>query len=244
MVHTKLYSESFPENINDLRSPSNYPFVGMLYDDSSLLYSYEPIIKQNDNEILYKAPLVQDGEPTGNSGLSSINIDVPGIMLTGDDYNILPFNYTSSDKILSGWYEASIGGIVCYCLNCNGITELVLPNGVEEIDALAFNCPNLTTVTLPSSIKRFKSATYTDVWSENLETVTHTLIFGSNIETIYFDGTMNEWKAIDKNTNWIPIGKRVRVNCHDYWLIVNNIPSVDIEEVYPQPIKPGGSIEK
>jgi hypothetical protein len=242
MVHTQLYSESFPENINDLRSPSNYPFVGMLYDDSSLLYSYESIIKQNDNEILYKAPLVQDGEITGNSDFSSINIDVPGITLTGDDYNILPFNYTSSDKIMSGWYEASIGGIECYCLKCNGITELVLPNGVEEIDAMAFKCPNLTTVTLPSSIKRFRSVTYTDIYSADLETVTHTLIFGSKIETIYFDGTMNEWKAIDKNTNWIPIGKIVRVICHDYFLRVkNNISSVDIEA---QPKEPGGSIEK
>ena len=243
MVHTKLYSESFPENINDLRSPSNYPFVGMLYDDSSLLYSYKPRIKQNDNEILYKPPLVQDGELTGNSSFSSIEINVPAIMLTGDDYNILPFNYTSSDKIMSGWYEASIGGVECYCLNCNGITELVLPNGVEEIDALAFKCPNLTTVTLPSSIKRFKSVTYTDIYSADLETVTHTLIFGSNIERIYFDGTMNEWKAIDKNANWIPIGKIVRVICHDYFLTVTNIPSVDIE-IDAQPIEPGGSIEK
>ena len=50
MVHTKLYSKSFPVNINDLRSPSNYPFVGMLSDNNSLLYSYESIIKQNDDE--------------------------------------------------------------------------------------------------------------------------------------------------------------------------------------------------
>ena len=227
MVHTKLYSESFPENINDLRSPSNYPFVGMLYDDSSLLYSYETIIKQNDNEILYKAPLVQDGEYTGNSGFSSIEINVPAIMLTGDDYNILPFNYTSSDKILSGWYEAS-DGRECYCLNCNGITELVLPNGIEEIDALAFKCPNLTTVTLPSSIKRFKTVRYTDVWSADLETITRTLIFGSNITTIYFDGTINEWIAIDKDANWNPTGQRVRVICHDGEYNEINAPSIDM----------------
>ena len=228
MVHTKLYSESFPENINDLRSPSNYPFVGMLYDDSSLLYSYETIIKQNDNEILYKAPLVQDGEYTGNSGFSSITINVPAIFQTGDDYNILPFKYNFSDKILSGWYEASMGGHECYCLNCNGITELVLPNGVEEIDALAFKCPNLTTVTLPSSIKRFRSVTYTDIWSENLETVTHTLIFGSNITTIYFDGTINEWIAINKDANWNPTGQRVRVICHDGEYNEINAPSIDM----------------
>jgi hypothetical protein len=225
MVHTQLYSESFPENINDLRSPSNYPFVGMLYDDSSLLYSYESIIKQNDNEILYKAPLVQDGEITGNSDFSSINIDVPGITLTGDDYNILPFNYTSSDKIMSGWYEASIGGIECYCLKCNGITELVLPNGVEEIDAMAFKCPNLTTVTLPSSIKRFKSVTYTNVY--DMETITKALIFGSEIKTIYFDGTMNEWNAIDKDTDWNPVGKRVTIICHDGLLTNVNHPIID-----------------
>jgi hypothetical protein len=241
MVHTQLYSESFPENINDLRSPSNYPFVGMLYDDSSLLYSYESIIKQNDNEILYKAPLVQDVEYINNGVDTSIHINILEITPTNTDYNILQFNYSNSnDKILSGRFDAGNGGHEFYCLQSNGITELVLPNGIEEIDALALNCPNLTTVTLPSSIKRFRSVTYDNPWTEEGD-VTKTLIFGSKIETIYFDGTMNEWKAIDKNTNWIPIGKIVRVICHDYFLKVTNIPSVDIEA---QPREPGGSIEK
>ena len=174
MIHTKLYSGLFPANINDLRSPSNYPFVGMLYDDSSLLYSYEPKIKQNYNEILYKAPLVQDGDYTINR-TSSTSIYITSsaeLTPTNDDYNILQFNYSNSDeKILNGYYEPGIGQEF-YCLQSDMITELVLPNGIEEIDALAFNCPNLTTVTLPTSIKRFRSVTYTDIWSADVETIT------------------------------------------------------------------------
>lgn len=228
MIHTKLYSEAFPENINDLRSPSNYPFVGMLSDDNSLLYSYESIIKQNDNEILYMAPLVADGDYTININSSSIDITDFKLTPTNDNYNILQFNYSdSNDKVLNGFFDPGMGGREYYCLQSDVITELVLPNGVEEIDALAFNCPNLTTVTLPSSIKRFKSVTYTNVY--NMETVTKTLIFGSKIKTIYFDGTMNEWNAIDKDINWNPKGKRVTVICHDGQLIEFNKPTIDKE---------------
>ncbi len=228
MVHTKLYSESFPVNINDLRSPSNYPFVGMLSDNNSLLYSYESIIKQNDDEILYMAPLVTDGDYDIPIISTSIHINTPMLTPTDNNYNILQFNYTNSnDKILNGYYDAGNGGREFYCLQSDVITELVLPNGVEEINALAFNCPNLTTVTLPSSIKRLKSVTYTNVY--DMETITKTLIFGSNIETIYFDGTMNEWNAIDKDTDWNPVITRITVICHDGQLIETNIPSIDME---------------
>ena len=225
MIHTKLYSGSFPVNINDLRSPSNYPFVGMLSDDNSLLYSYESIIKQNDDEILYMAPLVADGNYTidGNSG--SINITDFELTPTDNNYNILQFDYTSDAKVINGFYEAGNSGMEHYCLKSDMITELVLPNGVEEIDALAFNCPNLTTVTLPNSIKRLKSVTYTNVY--DMETITKTLIFGSKITTIYFDGTMNEWYAIDKDTNWSPVGKRVTIICHDGQLTNFNHPTID-----------------
>ena len=244
MIHTKLYSESFPENINDLRSPSNYPFVGMLSNDNSLLYSYESIIKQNDDEILYMAPLVIDGDYTiDGTSASSINITTFELIPTGNNYNVLQFNYTSDDKVMNGFYEPGNGGREYYCLQSDVITELVLPNGIVEIDALAFNCPNLTTVTLPSSIKRFKSVTYTNFY--DMETVTKSLIFGSKIATIYFDGTINEWNAIDKDSNWNPVGvgKSVTVICHDGQLNEFNTPSVDIE-INPQPIEPGGSIEK
>jgi len=227
MIHTKLYSGLFPANINDLRSPSNYPFVGMLSDDNSLLYSYESIIKQNDNEILYMAPLVVDGDYTiKNNGSINIITDALEITPTDNNYNTLQFNYTSDDKILNGFYEAGNGGMEFYCLESDMITELVLPNGIEEIDALAFNCPNLTTVTLPTSIKRFKSVTYTDYMTA--ETITRTLIFGSNIGTIYFDGTINEWNAIDKDTNWNPAGKPVTVICHDGQLSEVYVPVADM----------------
>ena len=226
MIHTKLYSESFPENINDLRSPSNYPFVGMLSDDNSLLYTYESIIKQNDNEILYMAPLVVDGNYTIGGNGCSININNSELTPTDNNYNILQFDYNSDDKVINGFYEASNGGAEYYCLVSDVITELVLPNGIEEINALAFKCPNLTTVTLPSSIKRLKSVTYTDVWSPDLETVTKTLIFGSNIETIYFDGTINEWNAMDKDNNWNPT-TLVTVICHDGQLNEFYTPSID-----------------
>lgn len=232
MIHTKLYSGSFPPNINDLRSPSNYPFVGMLSDDNSLLYSYESIIKQNDNEILYMAPLVVDGDYNIPIISTSIHINTPMLTPTDNNYNVLQFNYTNSnDKVINGYFDPGMGGMEFYCLESDVITELVLPNGVEEIDGLAFNCPNLTTVTLPSSIKRFKSVTYTNVY--DMETITKSLIFGSKIETIYFDGTMNEWYAIDKDTNWSPEGKRVTIICHDGQLTNFNHPTTD-KELQPE----------
>lgn len=172
------------------------------------------LITQNDNEILYKAPLVANMDYTINRVSTSIYITTSGLTPTNDDYNILQFDYTSSKKKLNGYYEPSTGQEF-YCLQSDAITELVLPNGIEEIDALAFNCPNLTTITLPNSIKRFKTVRYTDVLSADLETVNRTLIFGSNIKTIYFDGTEYEWNAIDKNLNWNPAEKPITVICRD-----------------------------
>lgn len=230
MIYTHLYFESFPGNINDLRSLRNYPFIGMLYDDNSLLYTYESIIKQNDYEILYKAPLVADGNYIVRCN-SSINVTSNILKPTDNNYNILQFNYDSDDKILNGWFEVGNGGMEYYCLESDVITELILPNGIEEIDALAFKCPKLTTITLPNSIKRFKSVTYTDIWSPDLETVTKSLIFGQNIETIYFDGTINEWNAIDKDLNWNPEGKTVTVICHDGDFEEFNFPIGDEEMV-------------
>jgi hypothetical protein len=198
---------------------------------------YESIIKQNDNEILYKAPYVSGGNYDLNYCDGSINLIDGALTPTGNNYNILQFNYGADGKVFKGRYDAGMGGHEFYCIKSDMITELVLPNGVEEIDALAFKCDNLTTVTLPSSIKRFKSVTY-DNWLLG-ETVTRTLIFGPNIKTIYFDGTINEWNAIYKNIYWLPEGKTITVICHN-----GQLSEVNIEEggtTSSDPDSPGGT---
>jgi len=182
---------------------------------------YESIIKQNDNEILYKAPYVSGGNYDLNYCDGSINLIGGALTPTGNNYNILQFNYDADGKVFKGRFDPGMGGHEFYCIKSDMITELVLPNGVEEINALAFKCDNLTTVTLPSSIKRFKSVTYDNWWLG--ETITRTLIFGPNIKTIYFDGTINEWDAIFKNIGWIPEGKTVTVICYNGELSEVNI---------------------
>ena len=39
---------------------------------------------------------------------------------------------------------------------------------------------------------------------------------------------MNEWKAIDKDTNWNPVGKPVTVICHDGQLSEVYVPVADM----------------
>ena len=74
--------------------------------------------------------------------------------------------------------------------HCDALTKIVIPEGVTEIDSQAFDyCGALADVTLPSTLTDLKAAS----------------IFAHNevLTTIKFNGTVAQWNAIQKASNWI-----------------------------------------
>ena len=73
---------------------------------------------------------------------------------------------------------------------CGSLTKIVIPEGVTKIGGQAFdNCGVLADVTLPSTLTDLKAAS---IFSHN-EVLT----------TIKFNGTVAQWKAVQKASNWI-----------------------------------------
>lgn len=68
--------------------------------------------------------------------------------------------------------------------SCSSLSSIKLPEKLEVICSSAFyNCKNLANITLPKSLKKLE---------------TYAFGYCDNLEIINYQGTMNEWKKIDK----------------------------------------------
>lgn len=79
-----------------------------------------------------------------------------------------------------------------------GLTELTIPEGYTTIYTCAFEQANIKTLGLPSTISLLKTNAF----------------FGSSVTTINYNGTIAEWNAITKETNW-NYGKSFTIHCTD-----------------------------
>lgn len=66
---------------------------------------------------------------------------------------------------------------------CSSLTTVVLPEGVETIRNMAFENSGITSIIIPSTVKKLGNNCFTGC---------------RNLQAIYFNGTMAEWKAIKK----------------------------------------------
>lgn len=95
--------------------------------------------------------------------------------------------------------------------NCDSLINVVIPNNVECIEASAFaHCDNLTTFSFPDGIKTI--AGYMFYLCESLQTVKVPNSVSSigkwafrnclKLTSIEFNGTISEWKSINKEEEW------------------------------------------
>lgn len=71
---------------------------------------------------------------------------------------------------------------------CSNLTSVIIPGSVTEIDNAAFRqCTDLETVIIADSVKRIGNVAFADC---------------SSLTEIKYNGTKEQWEAIEKGTNW------------------------------------------
>ena len=72
--------------------------------------------------------------------------------------------------------------------NCSSIKSIEIPAGVTSIGSRAFeSCSSLTSIEIPAGVTSIGSLAF---WN------------CSNLETIYYNGTEEQWNAIEKVADW------------------------------------------
>ena len=84
---------------------------------------------------------------------------------------------------------------------CHGFTNLTIPQGVRNISTeIFFGCKNLTTVTLPTGINNIEDAAFA---------------YCLALTDINYNGTIQQWNAINKNLHWFIGQKNFTIHCTD-----------------------------
>ena len=71
--------------------------------------------------------------------------------------------------------------------NCKSLTEIIIPNGVVTIEASAFLDSAITSITIPVSVQKIDGNVFSGC---------------TFLEYIIYEGTTEQWNAIDKSDYW------------------------------------------
>ena len=98
------------------------------------------------------------------------------------------------------WYRVtSIDSFAFY--NCSGLTSVVIGDSVKYIGWGTFGgCSGLTSVTIPDSVTVIHDGAFYDC---------------SGLTSIQYSGTIAEWNAISKGSNWNSNVPATKVICSD-----------------------------
>ena len=84
---------------------------------------------------------------------------------------------------------------------CTGLTSIVIPDGVTSIGDYAFqNCTGLTSIVIPDSVTSIGERAFS---------------YCKNLRSISFAGTVYQWNAITKGSNWKYEVPATEVICSD-----------------------------
>jgi hypothetical protein len=105
---------------------------------------------------------------------------------------------------------------------CKDLTSITITDSVTSIEEGAFWDSGLTSVTIPNSITSIKDYTFSDCSSLTSVTIPNSVTsigtaFNSctSLTSIIFEGTMEEWKNIEKSGYWIEQVPATHIQCTD-----------------------------
>lgn len=158
------------------------------------------------------------------------------ILIIGGDNSVIPddgsvvrigawaFCYRAIESLTIPNTVTSIGEGAFKC--CKSLRAISLPNSITEIGIDAFStCKLLEKITLPANLKSIGTAAFREC--VNLKSVTipgsvtslgsYSFSGCTSLKYIYFEGTKQQWNAIEKNEYWdMQIGKgKYTVCCSD-----------------------------
>ena len=112
-----------------------------------------------------------------------------------------PFAETNLSTVI---FKDGIKNVSGFC-NCNEITDIYIPDGVEKISERAFmNCSKLETVIVPKSVTKVgKNAFYNTAWLNNQPSGT---VYINNLLYYYKDSTQDEDVVVREGTTEIVEG--------------------------------------
>ena len=85
--------------------------------------------------------------------------------------------------------------------NCSGLTSITIGGSVTSIGMAAFcNCTGLTSITIPDSV------TSIGTWA---------FCSCSSLTSIDYQGTMSQWRAISKDSDWSYYTGNFTITCTD-----------------------------
>lgn len=109
-------------------------------------------------------------------------------------------------------------------VNCGNLNNIIIPDTVLRIQQCAFqSCVNLETVAIPEGVEEIEQSVF--MWCTRLKTVTipSSIKYIGNsafsecdaLTDIYYNGTYEQWKALNKDSNWISTGINFTLHCTD-----------------------------
>ncbi len=112
----------------------------------------------------------------------------------------------------------------CAFLDCQSLESIDIPESVTDIGTFAFGyCKSLTEIVIPNSVKTIYNHTFSDcsslvsiTMSNSVKDIEYCAFYNCFLlENIYFDGTLKEWRAINKAYGWNDYCRRFTINCTD-----------------------------
>ncbi len=147
--------------------------------------------------------------------------EVNGVYI--ESINKKAFQYSNSiDSVIIPNSVKSIGSYA-FC-EVSSLKAVHFGNGLTDIGEHAFDsCANLLEISLPNGISVLRESTFTYCVSLNkvyipksvLNIETMVFYMCNNLTDVYYDGTLEEWHAINKDINWNVGIEGYTVHCVD-----------------------------
>ena len=138
--------------------------------------------------------------------ISLVNINIPNSVTSLGNYAF--HNCTALKNVNLSNSLTSIGDYTFRM--CTSLEKISIPEGITSIGEYAFaQCGNNLEIVVPDSVTSIGEAAFFCSFATSIRlgkgitSIPASLFNGSkNLRNVYFNGTLTEWKSLEKGTNW------------------------------------------